>query len=128
MDLQLQHLLASLNSTVVSQSNGRKLTRYRLLRHSFKSDAAIARQLDPEVDTEKFAIFPPTAEDKIAALRTTLRLLQAFCAEMGKDRYKYGDGLVDIVLAFAKADGVTAEFLGAFEVIGRMGLADFLTE
>ena len=77
MELTLEHLLAALNpSVVVSLEDGSPKVKIRLLRHSFDSDVAIAKRLDPTVDVEELGLFPPTAPDKIAALRTRPRLVQ----------------------------------------------------
>ena len=95
--------------------------RVALMRHSFEDDVAALNEAG--LDPTQFREFSKSAEQKLIDLRMSPQLVEAFTSEQESDCLTVGGKLAEYVLVFAGTEGLTAEYLGAFRIKGRM--ADF---
>jgi hypothetical protein len=107
---------------IASQDLIKKYPKIKLMRHQFQDDKRILKENDTHIfsenmigsDSEALLKSNLTTEDKLAAIRTNSILAEISCAEQGKDQLVN----TEIVFAFAASIGSSAEFIGAFKILG----------
>jgi hypothetical protein len=95
----------------------------KLMRHRFRDDFEYLKKEGlaiPDGSDGRFQIL--RGEDKLNAIRVDPMLAEIACAEQGDD--VLGDA--NITLAFAATGSKTAEFIGAFRIVGKMDYQKFL--
>ena len=101
--------------------------RTKLMRHQFKDDRTELKKNKPtafsdeEIRDNNLIINFLSSEAKLSAIRADSKLAEISCAEQGGDVLKN----IQIVFAFAASMGTTAEFIGAFNIIGNSNLDTF---